>query len=398
MTRTDTAQRPGPLLGSRRLRGVDAARGLALLGMMATHLLDRSLSDGTANPAFALADGRASATFALLAGAGLALADGATDGPRTSLGHAWARTAVRAVLVLVVGLTLASLGPPVAVILQYYAVLFVLVVPFVRLPAAVLALGGGLWLLLAPVASQWLRLTFGLDGPGPQVGLERLLVQPVASLQDLLLTGYYPVLTWFGYLLLGAAVGRLPLRRTATALGLVGSGLLLAAGSWLVSWALLSTAAAQRALAGGDPLSGRGVEGPFFGTTPTSSWWWLAIRTPHSGAPLDLLGTAGVALAVVGACLLVARGPAGAVLLPLAAAGSMTLTLYSAHVVAVWAGQPGLTDPGDWIVHSLVALVVAWVWRMRFRRGPLEEGVAQVVDAVAGPVPPREQALAPGTR
>jgi uncharacterized membrane protein len=387
-----------PLLGGRRLLGVDAARGLALLGMMATHLLERTLADGSPNQEFALADGRASATFALVAGAGLALADGAWRGPRTTFGHAWTRVLVRAVLVLVVGLTLAGLGPPVAVILQYYALLFVLVVPVVRLPAPLLGGLGVAWLAVMPFVSQWLRATFGLTGPGPQVSLERLLLEPLGSLQDLLLTGYYPVLTWFGYLLLGAAVGRLALDRTAVAGALAATGAALAIGTWVLSRALLGTTAAQQALAGGDPVTGRGVSGPFFGTTPTSSWWWLAIRTPHSGAPLDLLGTAGVALCVVGLCLLVTATGARVLLLPVVAAGSMSLTLYTVHVLAVWQGLPRLEPGPSWVVHAVVAMSFALLWRWRFERGPLEEGVAQVVDAVAGPVPPREHEVAPGER
>src|SRR3954469_14101024 len=67
--------------------------------------------------------------------------------------------------------------------------------------------------------------------------------------------------------------------------------------------------------------------------TPTS-WWYLALPTPHSHTPVDLLHTLGSALAVLGMALLLTRVPAIARLLwPLAAAGSLSLTLYSAHLV-----------------------------------------------------------------
>jgi uncharacterized membrane protein len=57
-----------------RLRGIDAARGLALLGMLAVHLLPSRDDDGAISLSYRLASGRAAATFAVLAGVGLALA------------------------------------------------------------------------------------------------------------------------------------------------------------------------------------------------------------------------------------------------------------------------------------------------------------------------------------
>lgn len=56
----------------------------------------------------------------------------------------------------------------------------------------------------------------------------------------------------------------------------------------------------------------------FFGTTPTTSWAWLGIASPHSGAPPDLLHTLGCALAVLGLMLLLEHA-VGEALWPLAA-------------------------------------------------------------------------------
>lgn len=387
MTATTTTERRLPSLPrSRRLVGVDAARGLALLGMMAAHLLERQDFEGNPSLVFPLFDGRSSALFAVLAGVGLALVDGGSDGPRIPYGRMVARTAVRALVILLVGLLLSDLEyVPVAVILQYYALAFLLLAPLLRLPAVVLGAGGLLWLTVAPFLSHALRATSGLEGPGPQVGLARLVTEPLGSFADLLLTGYYPVISWFGYLLVGAGVGRLVLRRTSVALGLTAVGLGLAVGATVVSRLLLSTAGAQAALAEPDLLTGRGVEGPWFGTTPTSSLWWLAVDTPHTGTPPDLLGTTGSALLVIGVLLLLGRTVAGWALLPLAAAGSMTLTLYAAHVLAVTYYYPSLGPVAVWAAHAAVALVFASVWVLRFRRGPLEAVTAVLVDMAAGP-------------
>lgn len=381
---TAPARRVPALPRSRRLIGVDAARGLALLGMMAAHLVSSSNPDGTPSAAFALVDGRSSATFALLAGVGLALADGGHRGPRTPFGRMVVRTAVRAAVILLVGLVLTTLGPPIAVILQYYALAFLLLAPLLRVPPLLLGLGGLAWLSVVPLLSHLLRDSLGLVGPGPQVGIAEFLTAPGYTLTTLLITGYYPVLTWFGYLLVGAAVGRLALTRRAVALLIAATGAILLVAASLVSRVLLATSGAQQALAAGDPITGRGPEGPFYGTTPTGSWWWLVVDTPHSGTPPDLLGTTGAALLVLGVCLLVAPTVAGWLLVPLAAAGSMTLSLYSGHVIAVLLGLPGASGGVDWAVHAMVAVALATVWRTRFTRGPLEAGTAALVDAVAG--------------
>ncbi len=386
------------LARSRRLVGVDAARGLALLGMMAAHLVDRLDPSGREQWGFALVDGRSSATFALLAGVGLALADGGHAGPRTPQGRMVARTAVRALCILLLGLFLADLGPPVAIILQYYAVLFLVVAPLLRLPAPVLGAGGLLWLLAAPSVSHALRDAGALDGPGPQVGLAALVTSPPDALVSLLLTGYYPVLTWTGYLLVGAAVGRLALDRTAVAAGLAATGAVLMAGAAAVSGLLTSTSTAQAALLEAAVGTGRSVSGPFYGTTPTTSWWWLALDVPHSGTPPDLLGTTGAALLVLGGCLLLCRTPALLLLRPLAAAGSMTLTLYTVHVLAVLLGLPGLGDGASWVVHAVTAVVLATALRTAVDRGPLEALVAAVVDGVAGPATPRPGTGSPPAR
>ncbi len=74
-----------------RLRGVDVARAVALIGMMGTHLLPEYDAHGRLTPWFWFAAGRSSALFALLAGVGLALATGGSE-PRLL---PWRATATR---------------------------------------------------------------------------------------------------------------------------------------------------------------------------------------------------------------------------------------------------------------------------------------------------------------
>ena len=137
-----------------RLVGLDVARFLALLGMMATHLLATRDEAGDPTWVAEVFSGRASALFALLAGVSLALM---TGGSRPVRGEERvARSAgllVRALAVGVVGLLLGGIDSGVAVILVNYGVLMALGVLVVGCSARVLAaLDRGAPVVYAPIA------------------------------------------------------------------------------------------------------------------------------------------------------------------------------------------------------------------------------------------------------
>ena len=89
-----------------------------------------------------------------------------------------------------------------------------------------------------------------------------------------------------------------------------------------------------------------------------------------------MLQDLGTGVAVLGAFLLLTRaGKAWA--LPLAAMGSMTLTLYSAHLLAL-ATEVHYDQRLLWfLVHLGVAVVFALVWHKTLGQGPLERLVAR---------------------
>src|ERR687890_1166958 len=113
-----------------RLQGIDAARGLALLGMMATHLLPTFESNADLTPTWIglTFSGRAAALFAVLAGVGLALSTG-KNRPLggAELSAARRGVALRALVIAAVGLTLGGVEVNLAIILVHYAVLFLCV-------------------------------------------------------------------------------------------------------------------------------------------------------------------------------------------------------------------------------------------------------------------------------
>jgi hypothetical protein len=341
---------------------------VALVAMMAVHLLPGIGADGGVSLAHELARGRAAAAFALLAGVALALANGG----RTPLqGRRWAAAGagllVRCGCIAALGLWLGTLGSGLAVILVNYGLLFALAIPLLGLRAPALAALAVVVTLAVPVWSHVVRADLDpLRGPSPVFAH---LADPVVLLSELALTGYYPVLAWVAYLAAGLAVGRLDLASPRIAVRLLVGGAALAVLAVVVSRWLLDRGAAETALPAG------AVDQVRHGTTPPTTWWWLAIVEPHSSTPLDLAHTIGTALALLGACLLAAAA-VGRWLLPLAWVGSMTLTLYTLHVLAVAAapapGHPWIV----WAAHVVAAFVLAGIWRSSSPRGPIEEVVS----------------------
>jgi len=379
---TPVAGASGSDKAARRLVAVDAARCLALLGMMATHVLDETDPDGSLTTAQWLFGGRASALFAVLAGVSLALVSGGRTPPRgTPLARLAAAVAVRGLLVAVLGLALGELETGIAVILTYYGVLFVLVTPFLGLRARVLLPLAAGWAVVVPVLSHLVRPSL----PERQFASPAFdqLADPARLLSELLLTGYYPVLPWVAYLLLGLGLGRLDLRAPRVQALVAGAGLAVAVVATVVSKALVARSDL-------DAVALEGTELGMGGTTPTGDAAWLLVVAPHSATPFDLAQTGGSAAFVLGALLLLVTAVRATtsygerVVAIVTGAGAMTLSLYTLHVVmrtdAVWPDERADT----YVWHVLVVLWVGTVFAALGRRGPLEWLVGLVPRAIRG--------------
>ena len=192
-------------------------------------------------------------------------------------------------------------------------------------------------------------------------------------------------MTYLVYLLAGLALGRLDLSAVRTQAGLAIGGAALAVFSAVTSWLLLHPLGGIERLLAASPSLDRGdvqdvlVYGPD-PVLPSATWWWLAVTGPHTNTPLALLSGVGTGALVLGLCLLVARR-AGHVLLPLVAAGSMTLTLYSAHLLGLFL-ELHYEQPVLWfLVHVLVGTVFAVLWHRARGQGPLERVVGRAAHA-----------------
>jgi hypothetical protein len=350
--------------------------------MVATHTLAERDADGTLSFAQALAGGRSAALFAVLAGVTLALMTGRREPVlgRERLARS-AGVAARALLIALLGLFLGGLGSGLAIILTYYGVLFLLGLPFVGLRAPALLGLSAAWVVAAPVLSQLVRPQ--LPARGYASPYFDQLDQPAQFLSELTFTGYYPVVPWLAYLLVGMAVGRMDLSQRRIQVWLAAGGAAVAVLATAVSGFLTSRPSVVDALLGGGrPAAETGpdlineISGGMFGNTPAGGpWEWLLVVAPHSTTPFDLAQTIGSSLAVIGLCLLLAGVLDASRVRTLAivfGAGTMTLTLYTLHVVmrTDYVLPEETPSAFPWHVVALMGLGALYVYGRR--RGPLE--------------------------
>ncbi|MGY1552346.1 heparan-alpha-glucosaminide N-acetyltransferase domain-containing protein [Microbacterium sp. A588] len=347
------------LNGPRRLAGVDLARGLAVLGMLAAHLLWTGEVAEWDEPSTwtAIVNGRSSILFATLAGVSIGILTGGR-GPLSPerMSAAWARIAIRAGILLAIGILLIVTGVPVYVILPAYAILFVLVLPFTTMSArALLFTAAGIGILMPFLQPVLNELPFWASNLGGDVALA--------------IGWNYPFTLWIAFVLAGLGAARADLRVKRVQIRMLVTGAVVSGAGYALAFL---------------PAPG---EGPY----------WDAVWTaaPHSSGVWEAVGSGGFAIAVIGACQVLCRVPAVKLItLPLRATGAMPLTAYSAQLVA-WAIIAAIAfgDTSDlggfrelepfWPFVG-VTLLGATVWAVLIGRGPLEWVLDRSTRSVGG--------------
>ena len=338
------------LNGPARFAGVDLARGLAVIGMFAAHLITMDplvWTDPGSWPA--IVQGRSSILFATLAGVSIGIVTGGrTPWVGERMATARGRLVARAFILWVLGVLLIATEVPILVILPAYAILFLLAIAFTGLRARTLFLIAGGLALVTPFLATFIDALPLWDGITGDL-LARLI-------------GWdYPFVSWITFVLAGLAVARAGLGRSSVQVWLVvvGAGLALVAGVL-------------------DSMTGAEAD-----AEPSSVWEAVWTAQAHSGGILEVIGSGGFALAVLGACLLLCRTFLVWIVLPLRAVGSMPLSAYTGQIL-VWAavatavlGEPGgnlfaFRELEPFPAFAVGTLVACTVWALTVGRGPLE--------------------------
>lgn len=379
-----------PVSPSRRIGGIDAARGFALIGMIIAHAAPWPVA-ATGEPTLLpeIFSGRSAALFALLAGVSLSLITGGSTlhGGRR-MRRSQVSVTVRAVLLLLFGLVLNYLPPAPDVILPYYAVYFLVGVVFVRMSVRVLAGCAVVCMLVGPVVIHLVNQADAVAVLATPTVTD-LVLQPGATILSLFVTGSYPAVTWLAYVAIGVALGRLDLSRVRVQIGMLTWGAVAGLGALLTSESIVYYFGGFERLAATTALSPAEIteQLTYGGVLPADSWWWLMTAASHTNTPFSVVSAAGSAVFSLGACLL-AMQVAARWLNVVGAAGAMTFTLYSAHVVTIT-----LIDmtgaPVQWIlVQVAVALGFGVGWRAVVGQGPLELVMSRSSKAVARKIVP----------
>lgn len=191
------------------------------------------------------------------------------------------------------------------------------------------------------------------------------------------MTGTYPIVAYMAFICVGMVIGRLDLSAKRVALRLTVGGVILAASSWLLSTLILFQFGGLQHLRAAAPsdVSPQDAQNIIlWDPDKVSSWWWLVERAPYTTTPFRMVHDIGIAMVWLGVSLLITRSPlARRAMGPLAAAGAMTLTLYTAQVI-VLEGSSFLQHHPIQLFFALVyvALSFAALWQQGGRRGPLE--------------------------
>ncbi|MBB4063610.1 DUF418 domain-containing protein [Gellertiella hungarica] len=338
-----------------RLEGLDLARFIAFAGMVIVNFGLVLAADGGAHGAagsfISLFEGRAAATFVVLAGIGFSLMT--HDGEKSD---AFGPLLKRAGFLMAAGLLNMLVFP--ADILHLYAVYFLLGLAFIRLPSSALTVALCLCVVFATAALFVVDYEAGWNWSDYSYAD---FWSAQGFLRNLMFNGFHPVLPWFGFMLFGFLLARLPLanRRMQVRMILLG---LVTAGAAAFASNLLASA-------------------PFIKAAGLVD---VVHIKPMPPGPLYVLSGLGTASVVIGLCLLVAD-LAGSrfrfLLAPFLATGRMTLSLYVGHIligmlVLVLLGYENSGEAGVSLVATavFVTLSVAFAtsWMARFPAGPLE--------------------------
>lgn len=331
---------------ARRIVGIDLARGLAILGMVVLHAIPADAAGLPGNLLELFGSERTQVLFALLDGIALGILTDWGTRHTEARREERRRVAVRAVFLIALGLTLGNLGSGIIVILDYYGVYFLLVLPILYVRVRVLLPVAAALMITGPWVVAWASTTLLQPAPAtvtwwPPLASEQLL--------SWALLGRYPAWIWVAFVLVGVAVWRLWRGRPMPVLALAA-----------VTVVAVSSAVTETFVVGE-----------------------LRQLFVYLGATASMVGVIKVALWIT--CSTRFGRVVKAVVRPLSAAGEMPMTTYTVHVIsfAIIATFVPLSSLQSIQVFlwSLLLFAAATVWSVLLGKGPTERAVHWLVNA-----------------
>lgn len=351
---------------------LDAARGLAVIGMYLQHF---ALNETNGS----IVSGNTTLLFVLCGGISYSIMAGRMMDRGMEPAAFRTRMLARAVFIDMIGYLLIMLNTPFGVILPAYAALFVLALVLIRRSTRVLVTTAAVLLAVSP----------------PLMILGGSVLSGANLLGDIA-GGPMSALALAPAFVAGMAIGRFDLTRMRTALSLVSSGAVMLIvskllGIFVLPWLSRSFEewlVSVQGTAGAEPdqyaIWPHNVAPPL--------WHNLLSIAPHSASTFQTMLGLGAAFLVLGMVCLVPQ-KISAVLKPFAGVGRVALTMYAAQFVVIWALEIsgakydiGAIPFGDLFV-AAVATVTGWLIA-RLPTGPLETAMRRFDRAFSnlGPV------------
>lgn len=294
---------------SGRIAGFDIARAIAIIGMVIAHI-------GPESPGlYSIQNGFPSALFAVLAGVSMSIMmapANAQGGPAvTTARH---RLLLRGAILFAIGAFLELANTPIAVVLTSIGLIFFFLSPLTR------------W------RTRWVFLMLFIFWLG---GAVFIATSTSLEMYSQWFGGVYPTWSWMAYGTAGILIHRLLGTAAAKwqALALIIATPFAVWGVFARNnlYEMLNTTTSA-----GDPFLGSGPGMPYMDSSIFGSWRGLFLsEEAHSGGIGDTGFSIALATAIIAACLLLTRlKPVTAVLYPVRAMGAMSLTAYAAHVIS----------------------------------------------------------------
>ena len=347
---------------SKRLLALDAARGLAVVGMFVQHF--------ALNQRNSFVSGNTMILFILCSGISYSIMSQSMKARGIEPAAFRSRLLARSVFIDFVGYVLIMLNGPFGMVLSAYAMLFILSIPLVHYSARTLIVISGVLFLVGP--------------PLMLMGLS--LFAHTALLGDIA-GGPGSALAWAPVFIAGMAIGKMDLYKFKTAIKFVVTGLVILIPSKLTALFLLPEMfkKCENWLLQ-FPTYAKPSQIDQYAIWPLNTqpiqWQMLFLDSPQCCTAFELLIGLGGTLTLFGLLLLI-ENKFKAVLRSFAATGRVALTLYVTQFVLVWgitlirvdltSFDIGAIPFGDIIV-AVSTLLIGWLLS-KLTNGPLEGAI-----------------------